>query len=298
MKFKKFYEKNSNPLRKQALTGRQSNFEAYNEFMREFKRRIAQGTPEDEMEKEVYETYTTFKQKFPQRADLWLSKKAEEVARSYYLKSTVKGHTQLFVKFNIPVYLDEYVREDFSPNSLNYRMVNACMDKMMHRIKGIVPVRRPKIVITDRNENKLMRNKFKANAPAVYYQGIIYIDQHHVDDDDFYVHEYAHYVADLIPSQTVELLQNAYKQMLDFYWKKVKKKKEELDTSKQEGTKETFEKREAMREKIAKKLGFPEYGLSNPDEFFAVMIENWHSLPNNAATYKYKSLVKQTLTRL
>lgn len=50
--------------------------------------------------------------------------------------------------------------------------------------------------------------------------------------------------------------------------------------------------------KISQALGFPRYGITNPDEFFAVLIENWKQLPNNKLTYKFKSLVKGILTRL
>jgi len=53
-----------------------------------------------------------------------------------------------------------------------------------------------------------------------------------------------------------------------------------------------------IRSNMSKKLGFPEYGLLNSDEFFAVVIQYWKQFPNNKMTYKFKSLVKNVLTRL
>ena len=79
----------------------------------------------------------------------------------------------------------------------------------------------------------------------------------------------------------------AFNEMLDYYYKLSKKKR--VDSS---------EITDAMRARIAKKLGFEKYGLTNHDEFFAVLIENWKVLPNNRITYKFKSTVKSILMRI
>ena len=166
----------------------------------------------------------------------------------------------------------------------------------MRDTRGILPNRKPRFVITSKQKNLRFRNLYSENPPAIYRDRIIFIDQYSIDDPDIFIHEYAHFVADLISTQTQPILKKSYDELLDFYWKRAKKKKRSLQGDPNDPI--SMAETKKWREKISSKLGFPQYGLTNFDEFFAVMIENWHKLPNNAATYKFKSLVKDVINRL
>jgi hypothetical protein len=162
---------------------------------------------------------------------------------------------------------------------------------MLTYVRDILPNRKPKIVITSLEKNPYTKGSYDPNNPSagMAYSKFIFIDENHMDDSVYYVHELAHWVADLIPKQTQEMLIKAFRKFIDLYYKESKLRnpaKRGKDLS------------ESERITIADKLGFPEYGLTNHDEFFAVLIENWKQLPNTKLTYKFKSLVKNVLTRL
>jgi len=162
---------------------------------------------------------------------------------------------------------------------------------MLVYVRDILPNRKPKIVITSLEKNPYTKGSFDPTNPSagMAYSKHIYIDEYHKEDSVYWVHEYAHWVSDLIPNQTQEMLIRAFKKFLDIYYEGSKLRK-----SSSRGKPLT----DSERIKIADKLGFPEYGLTSHDEFFAVLIENWKQLPNNRLTYKFKSLVKGILARL
>jgi hypothetical protein len=165
---------------------------------------------------------------------------------------------------------------------------------MLQHTKELFPNRKPKFIITDKHQNPQFK-KSDPNSAAIYVDRLIYIDQNHIDNPNYFIHEFAHFVVDLIPKQSEPMLDAAYKQMLDFYFKRAKVKQRPLQpTTKHEDPSIT----DKFRQKVSAKLGFPQYGLMNRDEFFAVLIENWHKLPTNAVTYRYKQLVKGILARL
>ena len=157
--------------------------------------------------------------------------------------------------------------------------------RVLMGMRDVLPIKKPRIVI------KNIDKKVAGVIPPAYYQDrIIYIDTDQLSDPDYLVHEYAHYLADLIPKQTEEILLNEYQKFLDEYFRKSKRKKD-FDLGGDEKRK--------MREAIAKKLGLPSsYAFTNFDELFAEIIMHWKRLPNNAASYKFKKSMKRVLTRL
>ena len=109
-----------------------------------------------------------------------------------------------------------------------------------------------------------------------------------MDDYDTLVHEYAHYVADRIPTQTEPMLKAEYKKMLDEYFEKTTRRKA-LEGS----------RNEKHRVAMAQKLGLPtSYAASNFDEWFAEIISHWKQLPNTKESYRFKAAVKQVLMRI
>lgn len=232
-----------------------------------------------------------------------LLKSSESLAEKYleyeinnFIKTlkrpTTKQYKKIYEYQGVQVFLDEANVEDtdYSPGSPNYNKVKHCVLVMLVYVRDIIPNKKPKIVITDLMKNEYTGAQSDPNSPAaaMAYSKNIYIDEKYMDEPTYYVHELAHWIADLIPNQTAELLRNNFKKLIDMYYKASKKKKP--DTGKPLTNSE--------RAKISKKLGLPEYGLTNHDEFFAVLIESWKMLPANKWTYKMKSLVKDVLTRL
>jgi hypothetical protein len=208
-------------------------------------------------------------------------------------RHTTKGYKKIYEYQGVQVFLDEQNVSDtnYNPGSYNYRMVKHSVLVMLVYLRDVLPNRKPKIVITTLEKNPYTSRHFNVEDPSAGMAGdkSMFIDEMYIDDQSIWVHEYAHWVADLIPKQTQQMLIDSFKRFIDIYYKQSKlrnpmKKGKELS--------------DAERLKIADKLGFPEYGLTNHDEFFAVLIENWKQLPNTKLTYKFKSLVKSILTRL
>lgn len=194
------------------------------------------------------------------------------------------------VKFFMPK--DEYRALDKVRRANITRILNQSVNDFLNRIRDILPNRKPRIVIKD-IAKVFPSNPYQEDGqtpPAYKSDNIIYIDPQYIDNVDYMIHEYAHYLADKVPNQSFPILQREYKAMLDNYFRSVKKKQRQ-DLSLPEDQK--------LREKIAKKLGLPsQYAFVNPDEFFAEIITNWKTIPNNAATYKFKQAVKQVLSRV
>ena len=164
-------------------------------------------------------------------------------------------------------------------------------------IKDLLPFRKPKIVIADLTDHNISYRK-TGTTPAYYSQGIIYIDEFKIHSVDLFVHEYAHYLVDRVSKQTEPILIKAYDDMLKEYYRRTKRKKIDLKDRRSD-SKKTMEIKLSERKIIARYLGFPsEYGLNDFHEFFAEVITNWKKMPNNSATYVFKKLVKQVISRL
>lgn len=202
-----------------------------------------------------------------------------------------KAHYEKVYEYQgVQVFVDRrYIKDDYSVNSYNWRMIKNSVNNLLIYIRDILPNRKPRIVITDLTKNPMTRSVENVEQSAgIYYKKIILIDQYRIDNPKYFIHEYAHWVADRIPKQTELMLANAYEKLLKIYFSKIRKKRlsgEQMD--------------DTMREKISRKLGFPSgYGLLNEHEMFAVLIEHWKTIPNNPMTYKFKTMVKNVLTRL
>lgn len=282
-----------NPLRKELVKNAPNNLEYAKYFKTEWLTNFKQNKDSDE-----YKKYVAFKAKFPERAEKWLNILATSKANEFLRTKLPENSKKILEIQGIQVFLDPATTSNFDKSSQHYHDLVRSMNIFLMRIRGIVPNRKPKILITNPELNPLFQNlKYVESAAGIYYDRMIFISEEEVNDPDVFVHEYAHFIVDIIPTQTGKLLEDAYVKMLDFYWKRAKVKKIKLQPTDMSDKTNVNEVRK-MREKISRKLGFPQYGLINSSEFFAVLIENWHTLPNNAITYNYKQLVKNILIRL
>lgn len=296
MKFESLIEAVKNPIRKQSLVGVEPIRGNFQNKAAEWKEYILNGDlSNDPVHSKVRDQYLQFKKTFPDRADAWLNQQAKLYEDSHKREKT-SGYRKIFEYQGIQVFMDQYVNANFPNDPKNMKTLSDSIRKMINDTRDVIPNRKPKFVITDGFKNPKFNTKYVKNPAAIYVDRLIFIDQNQINKPNVFTHEFAHFVADLIPTQTEPLLEKAYKELLDMYWKRAKVKKRNLMGD----TKDEFKNAEAekWRQIISKKLGFPQYGLHNFDEFFAVLIENWKTLPNNTATYKFKSLVKGVISRL
>lgn len=216
------------------------------------------------------------------------SEKEKKLKSAYFRKGVSEEEfRKVYERNGVEFYMpnDEY---DVYKNTMNTikRYMDLNVRKLME-IRDILPIKKPKIIVKEIDE------KINGTVPPAYYDHkdrLIYIDVYQLVYPYYLIHEYAHYIADLFPKQSEEILMNEYNKFLDVYFKKMKKKKEE-DLSGKE--------KENLRKSIAKKLELPSpYGFTNFDEFFAEIISHWKKLPNNKASYKFKQSMKKLLTRL
>jgi len=231
----------------------------------------------------------------PERIEIFkqakIAEREKELKREY-LRTKITSSELLFQKFGVKVFKDKYATENLSPGSYRYKMLDFIVTKLIRYFKDILPNRKPTIVVTDTKKNPLTIGVSvtgdKEFPPGVYYDRLIYIDQNYVDDYDVLVHEYAHFVADRIPKQTEPMLKAEYKKMLDEYFERTTKRKA------LEGSRNT-----KHRMLMAQQLGLPSnYASANFDEWFAEIITYWKSLPNTKESYRFKTAVKQVLTRI
>lgn len=280
-----FFEKREkNPLRKQELKDTKI-LSKQSIFKRELSKKLKQ--------QKVQDTYKLLKLRDPKLADNFL-KQTEEKIRERILQPTVSKRN--YVKLVIQgIEINIKKDEKFLNTPSRIKVVNdleKTIPQFLKNVYGILPLRRPKIVVTDIKDENIAYDP-KDITPAYYSRGIIYLDKDYTNRPDFLLHEYAHFIADLIPKQSYPILLKAYTDMLDEYYKRIKKKKTyNLQDTKKENYK-------AERQKIAKLMKWPSaYSVSNPDEFFAEIITNWKNVPSNVATYKFKNAVKQVITRI
>jgi hypothetical protein len=292
-----------NPLRKKSLEGIYSPMGDDTNKAIEWKDYILNGDlSNDPKHFKIKEDYLKLRETFPQRAESWLNQLANEYQNSFRRTKTSE-YEKILESQGIQIFLDKYVNENFKNDTYKMYILPKMIIKLLLKTRGIMPNRKPKIIITDSSKNPKFRGSYSKNPSAIYHDRLIFIDQNEIDNIDIWIHEFAHFVVDLIPTQTNQLLEKSYKDLLDIYWKKSKKKRRSLAPN-DPGNKVDVKETEMLRRKISKKLGFPQYGLINFDEFFAVIIEYWLSddvskrLPDNAATYRFKTLVKNVLNRL
>lgn len=239
--------------------------------------------------KRIKNTYEYFMNSLPPRAEPYLNNAVDNYVQLF--KKPKYGEYQKILDHDgVQVFLDsENVKENFAPGSYHHRMIKFGVSEMLRYIKDILPNKKPRIIITDLRHNKHTKTIVDRTPTAAGLETnkSIFLDWRHTDEPSIFVHEYAHYVADLVNNQTEELLIKAYKDMIDMYFRLTKRKRVDPDQI-----------TDKMRAQISKKLGFPVYGLTNHHELFAVLIENWKKFPNNKLTYQFKQLVKGVLSRV
>jgi hypothetical protein len=221
------------------------------------------------------------------------AKKAEyeKSLKSDYFRKKVEGNL-LFNLSGIKVYVDQYVDQDFSENSLNYRTLKSIIKTLVIDYKDLIPNRKPKIVVTNTKLHPSLKNVNIVGGidspPGAYQDRIIYLDQFHVDNINILIHEYAHFLSDRMSKQVEPFLRNEYKKMLDeFFERKTRRKNLE------------GKRNEKLREQLAKKMGLPsDYAATNFDEWFAELITHWKKLLKDRASYRFKQILKKVITRL
>jgi hypothetical protein len=295
MSFKLFLErKQRNPLRKAELDS--SNILDYKDpkfldnFREYYRKYPAAEMPEVE-DRVIKNKYDNLLKSSKELAERYLENEIQ--ARfANILRPSTREYRMIYTYQGVKVFVDDLNLDDinFKVGSPNYEEVKKNVLVMLVYIRDVLPNRRPKIVITNLSRNPHTKDAYDPeNPPAgLQFSKMIYLDEAHFEHSTYWVHEYAHWVADIVPSQSEEMIRRAYKKMLGLYYKKTKRKNPKSDKPLSDD----------MVARIAKSLGFPEYGITSPNEFFAVLIENWKQLPNNKLTYKFKSLVKGILTRL
>ncbi len=281
-----------NPERKKVIQGEgQIDYnsphfiDAWAEYIRENPIEHIEGVTLQEIKK----NYESLRQTLPPRAETYLRQAIIEYITVLQRPKT-KGLEKVYEIGGIQVFIDsDNISGDYSPTSYNMRMIKFGVNQMLNYIRDILPNRKSNIIITDLKMNKHTRDQMAVvpNSKAMQTNKTIFLDWSSIDEPKYYIHEYAHQLADLIPKQSEELLINAYKELLNMYFRASKRKK--LDSS---------EITDKMREQMARRLNFPVYGLTNHHELFAVIIEYWKKFPNNALTYKFKTLVKNVLGRV
>lgn len=292
-----------NPLRKRELeeNGRISNMVYYNEYTTYWAEKIKD--PEllsDGDDRAIQVKYMDYKNKFPDRANAWVQQLAEKKSADIYLRNKVLSTNEKILEMEgIQVFKDDGVDLDLSRNSKNYQDLEKSLRMLLINTRGILPNKKPRIVVTNPDNNRLFKGlKYAKSASGIYYDKLIYISQDHISDPYLFIHEFAHAIAASLPKNRQKMLDEAYGKMLDIYKRSAKIKGKLVLEPKSMNDAQSVRDAQNLRKEISKRLGFPQYGLMNSSEFFAVLIEHWNTLPNNAATYKYKQLVKQILTAL
>jgi hypothetical protein len=217
----------------------------------------------------------------------------EKRLRQDYLRTKINKKQLWFKKYGISVYIDQYVEDPlkFEQDDYNSYILPKVLGAFIRRYKDIIPIRKFNIVITDNTKNPVFTSGKKSDEEAaigIYQDRIIYLNKYNIDDLNLLVHEYAHFIADAVPNETYPMLVEEYKKMLEsFFGRKTTR------TSLKGG------RNELLRAQVAKKMGLPsEYSATDPDEWFAELIQHWKRLPNNSRTYKFKSILKKIIGRL
>lgn len=293
--FKLFLERKArNPLRKKGLE-LAGDIQHTDPRTVESWKNLVKNAPEDTLsddQKEIRKKYLELKRILPPRAEKYIDFEAEKYQKGI-LRPSTRPYEKIYEYGGVQVFLDS-ANIDY-PDYKNYifRILKLVVPDFLKYIKGIIPNRKPKFIITDFEKNPQTKDwisnaKFSFLPSGMEYNKTIFIDWRHADATEYYVHEYAHWVADLVPALTTKKLRELFDEMLNDYFRAIKKKPIPSDKIS-----------DRIRHNIARKLGYPDiYGLQDPDEFFAVTIEYWRRLPTNRLTYKFKTAMKQVITLL
>lgn len=223
--------------------------------------------------------------------------KKKDILSKNYLKGKTFEDLNLVKRVGkIRIYVDQYV--DNSKQSKE--SVSKTVKMLLFYYKDIIPIRGFDIVITNSKNNP----NFYKNGPdggidnvaAYYNSNKIYIDEQETRDSKLLLHEYAHLLADRVSKQVEPILKREYEKMINSFISGITGKRSRM--KKLEGV-----KHKEIRKKIARELQIPDpyengYAVTNFDEWFAVIIENWKYIPNNVHTYRFKSIMKKIINRL
>lgn len=291
IKFITFFEKRMrNPLRKKQLEdeGRMSN--------PDYIKSVENKLPKEELKKIEKMKKAGVE---PERIEAFKKGKLElhqQQLKKDYLRTKIGEKDKLVTKqYGIRVFKDSLAEGDFGAGSKNLYDLNESLYNFKWAIYGLLPLRKPNIIITDLEKHPKSKGVdvqgTKAGTAGMYHDRIIYLDHKNIRDYSILVHEYAHYVADLIPNQYEEAIKDEYKKLIDSYFKRVTKRK---------SMQGRWNKKH--REAMAERLGLPSvYSSVNFHEFFAELITHWRDvekLPNNANSYRFKTIIKKVISRL
>lgn len=287
-KFNIYFEKRGrNPLRRKEIeaTVDGTNFDQY-----KIEKDILPPDEQEKLDKQI-------ELQVPQdRIDNWKIaklKQQEFEARKKWLRDKIPAQEfeQIYEKYGVKFFMPKDEKVARTPRMYKLmRDLKLSVDMFLTDIRDILPNKKPRFVIKDLGREKNPYYNDETTTAAYVSDNIIYLDIDSIENPKYFTHEYAHWLADKAPKQTHPIIQAEYKKMLDYYFRRVKKKQ-----------KPNFEdpSDDKMRVRIAKKLGLPtDYALVNADEFFAEIITHWKNLPNNVASYKLKQAVKRVLSRL
>jgi len=289
IEFQTLVEKLKNPLRKKELEGSSTNHdyvEKIKPLLGKQKRRKIRKQEEFGVEPERIQAYKDSK----------LSQRERRLKEVFFrTKLDPKKYDKILEKWGIQVFCEKDLELLFKKGNNNYKIIEHSINNLVLNYRDVLPIKKFKIVIGNIPKHSIFEKSEDVPPPAYYWDRIIFIDQHSIEEPDYLVHEYAHWIVDLIPKQTYELMMREYKQMLDNYYTHFKKKKranlKKVDDSKENKV------REQWREKISKFYNLPSaYSVTDHDEFWAELITYWKRLPPNA--YQFKQAIKKIIDRL
>jgi len=286
--FKIFFERRErNPLRKEELrdAGRISN----KEYIEQEKSNL---DPEDQAKIDRMVELKVPEELITKFRNAKIAEKEKSLKRDF-LRTKLNDRQLWFKLFGIKVYVDEYVENplEFEKSRLNNLTMRRIIGMLVNEFRDVLPVRKFNIVVTDNTKNPMFQEISKqmdATIPGAYRDRIIYLNKYNIDNPELLIHEYAHFIADRVPNEIYPILKKEYDKMLEEFFGK-KTRRQNL----------AGKRNKLLRAEVAKKMNLPsEYSATNPDEWFAELIENWKNFPNNKKTYRFKSILKKIISRL
>lgn len=219
--FELYYERRErNPLRKQELRSQNIDNYAYvqQQKLELPKEKLAQIRKMKKLGVEP-ERIEAFKQ-------AKVAEREKELKKAHF-RTKLDEPTMIGYVYGIKIFTDKYTTLNFSPGYERRADIINNVTKLVTEFKDVLPIRKPIIVITDASKNPVTSVKgitgTKFKTAGQYSQRIIYIDQESVKDFYILSHEYAHYIADSIPTEIEPILKEEYKKMLNEYFGKTTK---------------------------------------------------------------------------
>ena len=169
--------------------------------------------PTDVQAKEIRDQYEKLKQRLPPRAEQFLQGKKEEHISDIKKPTVDKSSIKVYEREGIQVFADQYVQDqNFSVGSYNYNLIRAITNKLINHLRGLLPNRKPRIIITDISKNPVVRAHSSQHTPAagIEYGGLIYLDKNQFDGEQLWFHEVAHFIAEKAGGRAEKAIFKAY----------------------------------------------------------------------------------------